>query len=163
MPKFKDSFKGKGTVSICKIRKSDNSVVEQFTNHNLIVKKGRIELIKFLAGQSSKRISRMAIGKGGADLANSPFTPVAPIDSDSGLYSYIDETPASPIMNLEATNPKITFTSLFDCEDVNSLVNECGLVFDDVGKTMFARHTFKTVSLESGTDFALQITWTIEF
>lgn len=163
MAQFKDSFHGKGTVNVQVISKVDNSVVQDFTNHNLIVKVGRSELIKLLVKQSAKSITKMAIGKGGADLVNSPFTPIAPTDSNTTLQTQVGIVDiSSSTVDIAVTNPKVTFVALFDCEVINSLVNECGLIFDD-GTTLFARHTFKTVSLESGTDFALQVTWTIEF
>lgn len=161
--KVHDSFSGKGTVSVCLLRKEDNSIAEEFTNHNLIVKVGRSELIKLIAKQSTKGVTKMSIGKGGANLVTSPFSPVAPVDSDVGLYTQMGIVAiSSTTVDTAVTNPKVTFVALFDCDVINSLVNECGLVFDD-NTTLFARHTFKTVSLETGTDFALQITWTIEF
>jgi hypothetical protein len=161
--KFKDSFRGKGTVEIKVLRKSDNSVAEEFTDHNLIVKVGRSEMVKLLAKKSTKGVTKMAIGKGGADLVNSPFTPIAPVDSDTALHAKVGMVDiSSSTVDTSVTNPKVTFVALFDCVVVNSLVNECGLMFDD-STTLFARHTFKTVPLENDTGFALQVTWTIEF
>lgn len=162
--KIHDSFNGKGTVNVQLIRKSDGEIISETTDHNLIVKIGRSELVKILAGSSTKSITKMAIGKGGvASLTTSPFVPVAPTDSDAGLYSQMGIVAiSSATVDTTVTNPKVTFVALFDCDVINSLVNECGLIFSD-NATIFARHTFKTVSLETGTDFALQITWTIEF
>lgn len=161
--KINDSFCGRGNVLVELRRKSDNSLVSSSEDHNLIVKVGRSELIKLLVKQSTKGVTKMAIGKGGANIASSPFSPVAPVDSDSALYTPVGTvTISTTTVDTAVTNPKVTFVALFDCAVINSLVNECGLLFDD-SATLFARHTFKTVSLESGTDFALQITWTIEF
>ncbi|MDF2841755.1 MAG: hypothetical protein K0R00_181 [Herbinix sp.] len=161
--KFTDGLRGKGTVNVCLLRKSDGEVIGDYTDHNLIVKVGRSELVKLLAKQSTKGVTKMAIGKGGANLATSPFSPVAPVDSDAGLYAQMGIVAiSSTTVDTAVTNPKVTFVALFDCDVINSLVNECGLLFDD-NATIFARHTFKTVPLETGTDFALQITWTIEF
>jgi hypothetical protein len=105
----------------------------------------------------------MAIGKGGANIATSPFVPVAPLDGDTTLYDQVGILNiSSQEIDLVSTNPSITFTALFDSLTIDSLVNEIGLFFND-SATMFARHTFKTVSLEIGDDFALQVIWTIEF
>ncbi|MCX8074111.1 MAG: hypothetical protein N2749_00805 [Clostridia bacterium] len=172
MENIKDSFNAKGNVVINVIDKSTGEVVEKIENHNLIVKVGRQELIKLLIGQSNlvpgqtTKITKMGIGKGGvANLSTSPFTPVAPVDGDTGLYTPITNGVndlTSTVTDLNATNPKVTFTALFDCSVVKSLVNECVLLFNDA-TTIFARYTFKTVSLEQDSNFSLQISWTIEF
>lgn len=172
MENIKDSFSAKGNVVINVIDKSTGEVVDKIENHNLIVKVGRKELIKLLVGQSNlvpgqtTKITKMGIGKGGvANLTTSPFTPVAPVDGDTGLYTPVANginNLTSTTLDLDATNPKVTFTALFDCAVVNSLVNECVLLFND-STTIFARYTFKTVSLEADSNFSLQISWTIEF
>ena len=161
--KIVDSFSAKGYVHIKKIDKRTMEVVEEIDNHNLIVKSGRSTLINLLIGNSALKITKMAIGKGGANLSTSPFVPIAPTDGNTNLASPILTSGLATISpNLTGTNPQVTFTALFDCLDVKSLVNEVGLFFND-GTTMFARYTFKTVSLETDSNFSLQVSWTIEF
>lgn len=161
--KFLDSFSGSGMVNIKLFDKNTGELIKEVENHNLIVKVGRAELVKLLVKQSSKGVTKMAIGKGGANIASSPFAPIPPVDGDTGLATLVTTVNvSSATVNTTLANPKVTFVALFDCAVVNSLVNECGLVFDD-GTTLFARHTFKTLSLEASTDFSMQITWTIEF
>lgn len=157
-----DTFRPKGNVKIKIIDKSTNEVIEELENHNLIVKKGRSELIKILTGQSTKKITKIAIGSGGAP-SSTPFAPTPPTDNDAGLATAVKlQNINNTQIDLNATNPKMIFTAIFDSAYVNSLVNECGLFFDD-GATMFARHTFKTVPLDDSSNFTLEITWTIEF
>ena len=159
----KNSFSATGSVTIKVFDKTTKEIVDTIVNHNLIVKLGRCELVKLIAGQSTKKINKMAIGKGGADIINSPFSPVAPVDGNTGLVSKIATNSISnTAVDLTQTNPKVTFISLFDCDIVNSLVNEIALMFDD-GNTIFARYTFKTISLESGSNFSLEVTWSVEF
>lgn len=159
-----DSFKGKGTVKKVLIDNKTGEIVKEFEEHNLIVKMGRSALINIIAGELTDSIRKMSIGSGGTeDLGANAFNPIAPVDGDTGLYNkvaMVDIT--SNTVDTAATNPKVTFVALFDCSEVDSLVNEVGLLFGDE-TTMFARHTFDTVSLRSTSNFSLQVSWTIEF
>ena len=159
-----DHIEGKGTVKKQLIDKRTGKVVKEFTDHNLIVKTGRNTLIRLIAGEVTTSVTKMAIGNGGtADLGENAFNPIAPQDGDRAL---VNQKAIAGLVsrdtNLTETNPKVTFVGLFDCAEVNSLINECGLFFAD-GTTMFARHTFDTVSLKDTSNFSLQISWTIEF
>lgn len=161
---FLDHIEGRGTVSKKLIDKRTGEIVKEFTDHNLIVKTGRETLIEMLAGKKSTSVTKMAVGsRGTADDTTNAFNPIDPKDSDRALgeQKHIVET-MPPTTDFTETNPKVTFVGLFDCDDVNSLVNECGLFFKD-GTTMFARHTFDTVSLRNTSNFSLEISWTIEF
>lgn len=159
-----ESFSARGNVCIDLINKETGEITRAYENHNLIVKSGRSMLINMLAGVSMFSVKKMKIGKGGADIINSPFVPISPLDGEVDLATPITtNTINSTATDLAGTNPKVTFVSLFDCEVVNSYVNECGLFFNDGPITMFARHTFPTVSLESTSGFTMQISWTIEF
>lgn len=159
-----DHIEGRGTVCKKLIDKRTGEVVKEFTDHNLIVKTGRNTLIRMIAGEINTSVTKMAVGNGGtADLGENAFNPLAPQDGDRTLTN--QKAIASLISrdtDLVGTNPKVAFVGLFDCADVDSLINECGLFFAD-GVTMFARHTFDTVSLKASSNFSLQITWTIEF
>lgn len=162
---FLDFLKGKGTVSKRLIDKTTGKVVWEDVDHNLIVKVGRNRLIKALAGEKlDVAIKKMGIGKGGTkDLTENAFNPIKPVDSDAALKQSISVINlSSAVSDINGTNPKATFIALFDCDKVDSLVNECALFFED-GTSMFARHTFDTVSLKSTSNFSLQITWSIEF
>lgn len=161
---MKDSFKGTGMVNIVVTDKLTGEVVFSKLHHNLIVKKGRGALLKILSGAANLKVTKMAVGSGGtADLANNAFKPIAPQDSNTSLGALVYTTNiTSSSVDETKTNPQIVFTALFDCSLVNSMVNECGLYFDD-GTTLFARHTFETVSLRASSNFSMQITWTIEF
>lgn len=159
-----DSFSGRGNVLINIRDMKTGEIVETVENHNLIVKIGRSELIKQLAGQGATtgKITKCAVGANGT-YANDPFNPKAPVDSDTGLLqSKFMKTIGTTTVDTTQTNPKVTFTTLFTCTEVNSLVSECGLFFDN-GTTMFARYTFKTISLENTSGFSMEIQWTIEF
>lgn len=162
--KLNDSFRGIGTVSIDVINKDTGSVIDNICSNNLIVKTGRSTLIKMIAGNMSSSVTKMAIGKGGtADTGGNAFNPIAPQDGDTDLYSKVSTSAiTSANVDTSQTNPSVTFVAMFDCDDVDSLVNECGLFFDD-NSTMFARYTFDTVSLKSTSNISLQISWTIEF
>lgn len=159
-----DSFTGKGTVTKKLIDKSTGKVVEESTDHNLIVKAGRSAMIKILAGELKSSVKKMAVGaRGTDDLEANVFNPIKPDDGDTALKDQKEMVEiASRKPDLNGTNPKVTFVALFDCANVNSPVNECGLFFEDE-TTMFARHTFDTVSLKSTSNFSLEISWTIEF
>lgn len=159
-----DSFTGKGTVTKKLIDNSTGKVVDESTDHNLIVKAGRSAMIKMLAGKLTSSVTKMAVGAGGTeDLLANAFHPIPPEDGETKLKDpklTVTITSGDPV--LTDTNPKVTFVALFNCADVRSLVNECALFFDD-GTTMFARHTFDTVSLQEKSNFSLEISWTIEF
>ena len=159
-----DHFEGRGTVRKVLIDNRTGEVIKDFGDHNLIVKTGRTALIKMLAGELTTSITKMAIGKGGtADLGANAFNPIDPVDGDSALAQKVAIVDiSSKNVDVSNTNPRVTFVALFDCAVVNSLVNECGLFFTD-GTTMFARHTFDTVSLKTSSNFSLQVSWTIEF
>lgn len=159
-----DHFEGRGHVKKVLIDNSTGEVIKEFEDHNLIVKTGRSTLIKMLAGEMSTSVTKMAVGSGGTpDLGANAFNPTAPVDGDSALKTKVTMVDISTkSVDISQTNPKVTFVALFDCAVVNSLVNECGLFFVD-GTTMFARHTFDTVSLKNTSNFSLQISWTIEF
>lgn len=159
-----DSFTARGIVKKELIDNETGKVIKTLEDHNLIVKVGRTALINMLAGNKTDSISKMAIGKGGtADLTTNAFNPVAPTDGDTALLDKIIAVNiTSKSVSTEGTNPKVTFVALFDCTDVDSLVNECGLYFTD-GSTIFARHTFDTVSLKANSGFSLQVSWTVEF
>jgi hypothetical protein len=167
---FTDSIRGRGSVFIEIIDKKTGKIVDKFGDHNLIVKVGRNQLINLIAGlcnlvpgQTSK-ISKIQVGSGGT-AAGTPFTPIAPQDADANLITPIASgmnNLTSVSVDLNQTSPQVTFIALFDCSIVNSLVNECGLFFNDA-KTIFARYTFKTVSLEAESNFSMQISWTISF
>ena len=158
---FEDSFSGRGDVKITLLK--EGREVEVIENHNLIVKTGRTEMIKRLAGSSGlSSITKMSVGSGGAPTST-PFTPNTPVDADTALATpKYQKTIDTITPNLGATNPQVTFTATFDSASVNSLVNESGLFWND-GTTIFARYCFKTVSLESGSGFSMRIDWTIQF
>lgn len=159
-----DHFEGRGTVTKRLIDKTTGEVVKEITDHNLIVKTGRSTMIKILAGETTSSVTKMAIGSGGTvDLGANAFNPVAPEDGDRDLkMKKLTVNLTSRTTDITGTNPKVTFIALFDCTAVNSLVNECGLFFAD-NTTMFARHTFDTVSLKATSNFTLQVSWVIEF
>lgn len=159
---FNDSFHGRGDVKITVFDRV-GKIVEVIENHNLIVKSGRSELIKRLAGTSTLvSITKCSVGSGGAPVGT-PFSPTAPVDADIALATpKYQKTIDTTTPNLATTNPQVTFSTTFDSATVNSLVNEAGLFFND-GTTMFARYTFKTVSLESGSGFSMKIDWTVQF
>lgn len=161
---FLDHIEGRGTVSKKLIDKKTGEVVKEFTDHNLIVKTGRNTLIRMIAGELDTSVTHMAVGCGGtANLQDKVFEPIPPQDGNTALQDKkaMNEL-TSRKTDLTETNPKVTFVALFDCAKVNSPVNECGLFFKDQ-TTMFARHTFDTVSLKNTSNFSLQISWTIEF
>lgn len=162
---FLDHIEGRGTVNKKLIDKRTGEIVKEFTDHNLIVKTGRNTLIQMIAGKETTSVNKMAIGKKGTlDLEANAFHPQDPQEGDTKLGEQVAINPvtSSDVDLTSGTNPKVTFVALFDCKKVNSLINECGLFFAD-GITMFARHTFDTVSLRDTSNFSLQISWTIEF
>lgn len=159
-----DHIEGRGTVCKRLIDNRTGEVVKELTDHNLIVKAGRSTLIQMIAGEQTTSVTHMAVGRGGtANLREEAFNPVEPTPNDQGLNEKVTmKQLLSKDTNLTGTNPKVTFVGVFDCTEVNSLINECGLFFK--GETvMFARHTFDTVSLKRESNFSLQISWTIEF
>ena len=167
---IQDSFHATGNVRIDVIDKRTGKIVETKEDHNLIVKVGRSQLVKMLCGQSPTisgqpiLITKMAVGSGGT-LVATPFVPIAPLDGDTALYTPIAagiNALSSTTTDFNQTNPQVTFVALFDCSVVNALVNECALIFND-GTTMFARYTFQTVSLQTASNFSIQISWTIQF
>lgn len=160
-----DNMNLRGNVKINIIENETGQTVETIENHNLIVKVGRSELIKLLAGQLGSNtgvIKQCSVGKGGADIAT-PFVPIAPTPADTALVQSVrKQDVGSVVADLASTNPRVTFTTLFNCSDVNSLVNEAALWFEN-STIMFARYTFKTVPLEADAGMSMEVIWTIEF
>lgn len=164
MTKIREVLNGKGTVSKRLIDLRTGEVIKEFTDHNLIVKTGRLAIINLIAGKANMSVTKMAIGAGGtADMSSNAFNPIPPVEGDIEL---VDQKAIISITSRDVessnTNPKVRFVALFDCKEVNSLVNEVGLFMSD-STTMFARHTFPTVSLLTDTNFALEVTWEVEF
>ena len=161
----KDGIDMRGNVLINIIDNTTKKIVETIENHNLIVKTGRSELIKLLGDQltgNTGRIKQCSVGKGGADIST-PFVPIAPTAADTALLQTVRRQDiGSVVVDVTSTNPKVTFTTLFNCTDVNSIVNEAALWFDS-SAIMFARYTFKTVPLEADAGMSMEIIWTIEF
>ena len=158
-----EEIKGKGTVTRKFIDKNTGEIINEIMEPNLIVKIGRTGLIKLLGGLSTQKVSKMGVGSGGADVIGAPFVPIPPQDGDTGLAS------AKRIQDIQTTttdftktNPKITFVTTFDCDQVNSYVNELGLFFTD-GTTIFSRYTFRTVPLFTGDNIMMETSWQIEF
>ncbi|MEG0728111.1 MAG: hypothetical protein RR420_00675 [Anaerovoracaceae bacterium] len=156
-----------GEVTKKLICKATGKVISTSIDNNLVVKKGRAEMIKLLTGTSElvpgekTKIKKMGLGKGGADAQGRP---IAPTDGDVDVNTPIavSKTDITSIeIDTNRTNPRVLYTVLFDCDVINSIVNECGLYMND-GTTLFAHHTFKNVPLEAGTGFALQISWSID-
>lgn len=162
---IEEHLKGTGWVKKEIIDNSTGKIIDCIEDHNLIVKIGRSTLINMIAGKiANTSITKIAIGSGGtADTGVNAFNPIPPVDNDTALKKKVTiKDLVSSEVNLTGTNPIATFVGIFDCDEVNSLINECGLFFKDA-TTMFARHTFDTVSLKSKSNFSLKITWTIEF
>lgn len=159
-----DHIEGRGTVCKRLIDNRTGEVVKELTDHNLIVKTGRNTLIKMIAGETQTSVTHMAVGYGGTrNLQEEAFNPIPPDASNTGLNNEVKKKPLfSTKTDLSGTNPKVTFVGVFDCKEVDKLINECGLFFESES-IMFARHTFDTVSLKSSSNFSLQISWTIEF
>jgi hypothetical protein len=69
---IEDSFAGKGNVLINLRRIDTGELIETIENHNLIVKVGRSELIRQLAGEGTTtgRITKCAIGSDGLFQGN---------------------------------------------------------------------------------------------
>lgn len=159
-----DGIVARGSVRKVLRDKATGEIVHESEDHNLIVKAGRTALVNILTGKLTSSITKMAVGKGGtADLTGNAFNPLQPTDNNTDLGSKVHTvTISSRTVDAFGANPKAIFVALFDCTAVNSLVNECGLFMAD-DTTMFARHTFDTVSLKSTSNFSLEISWTIEF
>lgn len=160
--KLKDNFSAKGEVHLKLICNKTGKIIDEMINRNLIVKTGRVEVINMLAGDATEPITKMQIGSGGAD-PGTPFIPIPPANSDMSLAESKGVSDISAtIKDLDATNPRVTFSALFSSLTIDSVVNEVGLFFHS-NTVMFARHTFKTVPLDADSDFSLQVNWAIEF
>lgn len=160
-----DSLNLRGNVVINIIDNETKAIIDTIENHNLIVKTGRSELVKMLGSQlgaNTGKIKQCSVGKGGADIAT-PFSPIAPTAADTSLLQSVrKQDVGSVVIDTASTNPKVTFTTLFNCADVNSIVNEAALWFEN-STIMFARYTFKTIPLEMDAGMSMEIIWTIEF
>lgn len=157
-----DSFNARGTVEII-IRDIEGNIVSDGGKHNLIVKMGRSELIKKIAGTSTiGAVTKCGVGNGGTAIPT-PAVPIAPIDGDTALYNTIlVKNLGTATVDLTQSSPQVTFTTLFNYAEVNNNVNECALIFSD-GTTLFARYTFPTVAITAVSGFSMEIDWTIQF
>ncbi len=151
----------KGTPTLT-LRDADGNIIQKYTSNNLIVKVGRSALIKLLTGDLSSHITQCAVGTDGVD-AGDAFLPIAPTENDTALYAEV----AGSRKNIDGyeyevgtTPTMVTFTTLFTSLDVNAIVSEAGLFFDD--GTMFARYTFPSMYLKDDKGYSLEIAWEIQ-
>lgn len=156
----------KGSPALTLLDK-DGNVVQSHTSSNLIVRVGRSAIIRMLAGHfvAVTRVARCAVGTGGA-LPATPWTPIAPTESDLGLAAEViaSRKDVDGFVYGAGTYPvEVTFTTLFTSEAVNDVVSEAGLFLNDPSQTMLARHTFPSMYLRSDKGYSLEIAWNIRF
>ena len=151
-----------GTPTIT-LRDADGNIIDQYTNHNLIVEIGRAQIIKFLKGDVSAGITKCSVGTNGVD-SNNAFSPISPKDSDTALYAEVTSARKNidtVTYNEASSATQITFTTLFTSANVNAIVSEAGLFFTD-GK-LFARYTFPSMYLKNDKGYSLEISWVVQF
>lgn len=158
----KSSVEPKGLPRII-VRDRDGNVVDDFSSGNLVINTGRNALIELLNGDFSGVISEIELGEGGT--SGDPWTPATPLVTDTGL-----NTPFSPIISKaisgfeygEGDTPtEISFSTIFESYEVNEVVNEAILKFDD-GR-VYAKYTFPSVYLRDDKGYSLEIIWNVRF
>jgi hypothetical protein len=143
----------RGTVSMI-LKDGEGNIMDRPGDHNLIIKMGRKEIIKKLAGQSTvSGISKCGVGKNN--------TPAAADDTGCKtliLLKSID--PGNITMDLNAVNPMVSFKTIFTGAEVNDDVVELALQFSDT--VAFARYVNSSIIPLKGS-LSLEVVWTIEF
>jgi len=161
--KTQDSTFGKGIPKLT-LRDRDGNVIQEYTNRNTIVIVGRSKLIKMLTGDSNSRITQCALGTKGVDSTIDPWIPIPPTENDTALYEEVVGSKKNIDSYIYEDGPRplsVTFTTLFRSEDVDAIVSEAALIFND--ETMFARHTFPSMYLKADRGYSLEISWEIQF
>jgi hypothetical protein len=160
--KISDSVSPKGRPRII-VRDKDGNIVRDFEDGNLVINSGRNALVRLLNGDYSGKISSIELGEGGT--TGDPWTPVDPLATDTGLT-----TPFSPAVSKaisgfeygEGDDPTdINFSTIFESYEVNQVVNEAVLKFDD--GVVYAKYTFPSVYLRDDKGYSLEIVWNIRF
>ena len=105
-------------------------LVDQDTDHNLIVSAGRTKLARLLGGEYTGHITKIGVGTGSA----------AAVDADTGLTSPV----MIPISSTEYDAAKVKFNFEIGTGTANGvLIKEFGLFFAD--GTIFSRRVRKSI------------------
>ena len=108
----------------------NGALVDQDTDHNLIVSAGRTKLAKLLGGGYTGHITQIGVGTGSAAAA----------DADTGLTSPV----MIPISSTEYDAAKVKFNFEIGTGTANGvLIKEFGLFFAD--GTIFSRRVRKSI------------------
>lgn len=139
---------------------------DEFSDHNLIVSKGREGLIDLLIGVKPKTLKYIRWGKGGA-LAFPDGDPLAPLpvsDTDEDVTSFLLDKQLSVPTRPSPT--QVVYSETLISDEVNSDVNEAAMMFEDnvtFVRTIFARITFPTLRLTNDRGTGIDLTWTFNF
>lgn len=151
-----------GTPTLRLIDK-DGNLIDEYTDHNLIVRMGRNQIIRFLANMVTAGITSCAVGTGGVNISDA-FSPISPNETDIALVAEVPLSRKgidSVALGDGATPTSLTFTTLFTSANVNAIVSEAGLFFNN--GSLFARYTFPSMYLRSDKGYSLEISWVIQF
>lgn len=166
--KKKDTIPMIGRVSKI-LRDRDGNVVQEHTSGNLVVNVGKNYLLKLLTGDTAGTfIASLAVGTLGVSSGDQ-FTPIMPTISDTGLAGPISGSggiKAVDSYTYNGTSPQtsVTFKAVFSSSDVNQIVSEAVLQFNNSGTAViFARHTFPAMYLRNDKGYSLEVSWTIAF
>lgn len=165
----KESFKGIGIVEIRPFQLKNGKKVydfNNFTKQNLIVMQGRATLMDLMLGLTSKKLTWIRWGKGGAPTFpnGDPLEPYEVQDTDTNVYEHVLDKRLNPPNRLMPT--VCSFTETIICDEVDDDINEAAILFEDpdtLEKSIFARITFPTarLTIEKGTGIELE--WTYNF
>lgn len=164
-----ENFDAVGEVELQTFRFDDNGekvYFDYFEKNNLVVKIGRAAVVDLILGESRKKLTFIAWGRGGAPEypQGNPLDEFDVEDKDEALAEEVIKKLLNPHERLEPTRFRFTETLISD--EVDSNINEAALVFRDVEsgeESMFARITFPTIALLADKGFGIELAWTVNF
>lgn len=147
MLQFQDTVapcKGEFHIDVLK----DGRLIDEISDHNLVVDVGRIRLAELAAGTKANRhITQIGLGSG-AETEDV---------SDIALTNQI----LLPLSNVAVNGRDVQFDFFIDTDEANGLkVHEFGLFCSD--GTMFS-HRVRTGVIEKGNDIQLKGYWILHF
>ena len=144
-----------------------------FCEPNVVLNQGREHFLKLFSNLSSDHATKMAVGDGGATLAD-PFVPIPPDITDTDLANKIVSQEVSSINTMLAGTPAqylVEYVELFVAADYfvstlpwidsgQKVLNEAAIVtwFAELACT---RKTFPSIPWDPATNIAARFTWDI--
>lgn len=152
--RFRTKGEVQGTLSVSLVY--SDKVVPVFSRDNLVVKTGKLRLLRTLyQGDASAPIATLRVGNGGTIDPNGQF-PKAVTVGQTTLFNQVQSVPVTYTVDEDV--PTVTYIADIGPDLCNNiLISEAGLFFGD--NVMFNIKTFP--GIPKTLDFSIHFEWTI--